>query len=247
MGEWFANQVLTGQLLVAVPIAMLAGIVSFVSPCVLPLVPGYLGYIGGLTDPDARRPRLRLLAGVGLFTLGFAAVFISYGAAFGAAGYALVQYQAVITRILGILVIIMGLVFIGAFSFFQRTAKLRLVPKVGLAGAPLLGVVFGVGWTPCLGPTLTAISLLSLNSASPWRGAMLALAYCIGLGVPFLLAAMGFVWMSTAMEWVRRHIRTLNLVGGLILIATGVLMVSGLWTAWIFSLQALIGGVVLPI
>lgn len=247
MGEWFADQVLTGQLLIAVPIAILAGIVSFVSPCVLPLVPGYLGYIGGVTDPGARRSRMRLLAGVGLFTLGFAAVFISYGAAFGAAGYALVRWQDLITRLLGILVIVMGLVFVGAFSFFQRTAKLRLSPKVGLAGAPLLGIVFGIGWTPCLGPTLTAISLLSLNSASPWRGALLALMYCIGLGVPFLLAAMGFAWMSSALEWVRRHIRLINLVGGLLLIMTGIAMVSGLWTAWIFSLQALIGGVVLPI
>lgn len=247
MGEDFAQQILTGQLLIAVPIALLAGLVSFASPCVLPLVPGYLGYVGGVSNPDARRPKLRLLAGVGLFTLGFAAVFVSYGAAFGAAGYWLVKWQDPVTRVLGVFVIIMGLAFTGAFSVFQRSVKLSFTPKLGLAGAPLLGLVFGVGWTPCLGPTLTAISLLSLNTGSPWRGALLALFYCIGLGLPFLAVALGFNWMSGALAWVKRHIRLVNLIGGGMLVVVGVLMVTGLWTAWIFSLQAVIGGFVLPI
>jgi cytochrome c-type biogenesis protein len=177
VGENFAQIVLSGQLLIAVPIALLAGFVSFASPCVLPLVPGYLAYVGGMAGADSVHARRRLLAGVGLFVFGFSVVFISYGAAFGAAGYWLVRWQEPITRGLGILVIVMGLAFIGAFSFFQRTVKPRFAPATGLAGAPLLGLVFGVGWTPCLGPTLTAISLLSLSSGSPWRGALLGLFY----------------------------------------------------------------------
>jgi cytochrome c-type biogenesis protein len=247
MGNFFEDQILTGQLLVAVPIALLAGLVSFASPCVLPLVPGYLGYVSGVTDPDARRPKLRLFIGVGLFILGFAAVFVSYGAAFGAAGYALVRWQDVITRVLGGVVFLMGLTFIGMFSALQRTAKLSLTPNLGLAGAPLLGLVFGVGWTPCLGPTLTAISVLSLDAASPWRGALLAFAYCLGLGVPFILVALGLGWMTTAISWVKRHIRVVNLAGGVVLMAIGLLMLTGLWTEWIYSLQAVIGGFVLPI
>ena len=247
MGGFFEDQILSGQLLIAVPIALLAGLVSFASPCVLPLVPGYLGYVSGVTDPEARRPRLRLLIGVSLFILGFAAVFVSYGAAFGAAGYALIRWQDLITRILGAVVLLMGLAFIGMFSALQRSAKLTITPKLGLAGAPLLGVVFGVGWTPCLGPTLTAISLLSLDAASPWRGALLAFAYCLGLGVPFLLVALGFGWMTSAVSWIKRHIRAINLAGGVVLIVIGMLMLTGLWTEWISSLQAVIGGFVLPI
>lgn len=238
---------LSGQLLVAIPIALLAGLVSFASPCVLPLVPGYLAYIGGMAGPDVARARRRLIAGVGLFVLGFSVVFISYGAAFGAAGYFLVRWQDPITRVLGLVVILMGLAFIGAFSFFQRTAKPRFAPATGLAGAPLLGLVFGVGWTPCLGPTLTAISLLSLGSGSPWRGALLGLFYCLGLGIPFLLVALGLNWMAGAISWLKRHIRTINIAGGSMLILIGAFMVTGVWTMWIYSMQALIGGFVLPI
>lgn len=247
MGEDFAQLALSGQLLIAIPIALLAGLVSFASPCILPLIPGYLGYIGGIANPNSSRPRLRLLLGVGLFILGFAVVFVSYGAAFGAAGYWLIRWQDPITRVLGIVVVIMGLAFIGAFSFLQRSAKLRVTPTIGLAGAPLLGLVFGVGWTPCLGPTLTAISLLSLNSASPWRGALLAFVYCLGLGIPFILVALGFNWMTGVLAWMKKHIRVINISGGAMLIAIGTLMITGIWTQWIFSMQALIGGFVLPI
>ncbi|MFK4729508.1 cytochrome c biogenesis protein CcdA [Agromyces mediolanus] len=247
MGEDFAQQIMSGELLIAVPIAVLAGLVSFASPCVLPLVPGYLGYVSGTTDPAAPAARTRVVGGVLLFTLGFAAVFVSYGAAFGAAGYWLVRWQDPVTRALGVIVIIMGLAFTGAFRFLQRTAKPQFTPKLGLAGAPLLGVVFGIGWTPCLGPTLTAISALSLSAASPWRGAMLAVAYCVGLGVPFLLVALGFNWASGAMAWLKRHVRAINIIGGATLIVIGMLMVTGMWTKWISSLQALIGGFVLPI
>ena len=247
MGEAFANIILNGQLLVAVPLAVLAGLVSFASPCVLPLLPGYLGYIGGMTGDGSATPRRRLLLGVGLFVLGFAAIFVAYGAAFGAAGFWLVRWQDPITRVLGVLVMVMGAVFMGLPGVFQRAARLTMTPKTGLLGAPLLGLVFGLGWTPCLGPTLTAISLLSLNSASPARGALLGLFYCLGLGVPFLLVAVGFGWASVAVGFLRRHIRAINIAGGVMLIIIGVLMVSGIWTVWIYQLQALIGGVTLPI
>nr|WP_308287733.1 cytochrome c biogenesis protein CcdA [Cryobacterium sp. 1639] len=239
--------VLTGQLLVAIPIALLAGLVSFASPCVLPLVPGYLAYVGGMAGPDIAHARRRLLVGVGLFVLGFSVVFVSYGAAFGTAGYWLVRWQDPLTRILGLVVLVMGLAFIGAFPFLQRTAKPRFAPPTGLAGAPLLGLVFGVGWTPCLGPTLTAITLLSLGSGSPWRGALLGLFYCLGLGIPFLLVALGLNWMSGAVSWLKRHIRAMNIAGGSMLILIGALMITGVWTMWIYSMQALIGGFVLPI
>ena len=247
MGEDFAQIILSGQLLIAIPIALLAGFVSFASPCVLPLIPGYLAYVGGIVGPEMAHPRRRVVAGVGLFVLGFAVVFVSYGAAFGAAGYWLVRWQDPITRVLGLVLVVMGLAFIGAFSFFQRTMKPRFAPATGLAGAPMLGVVFGIGWTPCLGPTLTAISLLSLDSGSPWRGALLGLAYCIGLGVPFLLVALGLNWMADAVSWLKRHIRAINIVGGSMLILIGALMVSGVWTLWVYSLQSMIGGFLLPI
>lgn len=241
--------VFSGQLVAALPLALLAGLVSFASPCVLPLVPGYLAYVGGIASvPNGvkrrRRDVGRLLLGVFLFILGFSLVFIAYGAAFGALGAWLVQWQGLITRILGVIVILMGLVFVGQFGFMQRTAKLAISPATGLVGAPLLGIVFGIGWTPCMGPTLSAILSLSLDSASPWRGAILGLAYCLGLGIPFLLVALGLTWVTGSVAYLRRHIRAINITGGVMLVIIGVLMVSGLWTQWIYQLQAVISGFV---
>ncbi|KQP96098.1 MULTISPECIES: cytochrome c biogenesis CcdA family protein [unclassified Rathayibacter] len=242
----WSETVFAGQLLLAAPIAILAGLVSFASPCVLPLVPGYLAYIGG--NPDlATGSRRRLLLGVGLFIGGFAVVFTAYGAAFGALGTWLLQWQDVITRILGAFVILMGVVFIGQIRFLQRTIKPRWKPATGLLGAPLLGVVFGLGWTPCFGPTLAAISALSLDGASAGRGALLGLLYCLGLGIPFLLIALGFSWASTATAFLKRHIRTINLLGGALLILIGAAMLTGLWTEGIYRLQNLINGFVTPI
>jgi cytochrome c-type biogenesis protein len=237
--------VFSGQLAIALPLAVLAGLVSFVSPCVLPLVPGYLAYVSGSAEQARRRGRT--LLGAGLFVLGFAVVFVAYGALFGALGSWLVQWQDVITRILGIVVILVGIVFLGFIPGLQRTIKLPVKPAVGLVGAPILGIVFGLGWTPCFGPTLVAISALSLESGSAGRGALLGFAYCLGLGIPFLLIAWGFTWALRATTALRRLVRPLNIAGGVILIFLGVLMVTGLWTAIIYQIQGWMSGFVTPI
>lgn len=232
--------VFSGQLLLAIPIAMLAGLVSFASPCVLPLVPGYLAYVGGFTDAAGRaaRGRSRVLLGVLLFVLGFSLVFVLYGAASGAVGAWLREYSDAITRVLGVVVIAMGLVFIGQFSFLQRTMRPAWSPATGLAGAPLLGIVFGLGWTPCLGPTLSSILALSYGSGSPWRGALLAFVYCLGLGIPFLLVAFGLSWVTSSIAFLKRHIRAINIIGGAALVLIGVLMVTGVWNALVYGALA---------
>lgn len=238
--------VYSGQLLVAVPVALLAGLLSFLSPCVLPLVPGYLGFVSGVSTSSTTGSRnvRRVVGGVLLFIAGFTVVFVTFGILFGTAGLVLKQYLPIINVVLGILVMIMGLVFVGFFGLFQRTAKLNLSPKFGLAGAPLLGIVFGLGWTPCIGPALGAIMALSLDAASPWRGALLGLMYCVGLGVPFLLLALGLTWATKSVTFLKRHIRVINITGGVLLIVIGFLLATGLWTAWMSSLQAWIGGYV---
>lgn len=243
-GESFAQTVLDGPLLAALGISALVGLISFASPCVLPLVPGYLSYVAGLSgvqhppesagaaDGDTKvgaPARGRVLLGALLFVLGFTAVFVSYGALFGGAGRLLREYDDVITRVLGVVTILLGLAFLGKLPGMQREWRLHRRPGTGLAGAPLLGIVFGLGWTPCLGPTLGAVQTLAYSEASAGRGAILGLAYCIGLGVPFLLTAAGFRWMLTASAAVRRHADTVMRVGGVLLIVLGVLLVTGWW------------------
>jgi len=244
-----------GALWIAVPIAVTAGLVSFLSPCVLPLVPGYLGFIGGAAS--SRRPgaadgpgRGRLLLGVLLFIAGFTLVFVAVNMLGGVLGQALLAYLAfadLITRILGALIIVLGLVFIGVFGLAQRTVRPQVRGNLGLIGAPLLGVALGIGWTPCIGPTLSAIIAVSWNLGDPGRGALLGLAYSLGLGIPFLLIALGFGWATRSVGFLRRHIRAVNLIGGGLLVVLGILMVSGVWTALMSQLQGVLQGVPLPL
>jgi cytochrome c-type biogenesis protein len=238
--------ILGGNLLLALPIAVLAGLVSFLSPCVLPLVPGYLGYVGGFSSMPEKGNRRRLLLGVGLFILGFSLVFVITGVLFGTAGLLLRPWLDLITRIAGVIIIVMGAVFIGQVTFLQRTIKPNWQVATGLAGAPFLGIVFGLGWTPCLGPTLVALNSIILDDGDPVRGGIIAVAYCLGLGIPFLLVALGLGWVTGSVDWLKRHIRAINIVGGAILILIGVLMVSGLWRLLMSNLGAVISGFVTP-
>lgn len=248
MANPFAEVILNGQLLLAIPVALLAGLVSFASPCVLPLVPGYLAYVGGMTTTsEMKKGRRRLVLGIALFILGFSAVFLAYSAVFGALGTWLIVWQDLVTRIMGVVVMALGVVFIGQFSFLQRTIRPSWRPATGLAGAPILGIVFGLGWTPCIGPTLGAIQALGLTSGSAWTAMLLGLFYCIGLGVPFLLVALGLNWVTGSVAFLKRHIRVINIVGGALLVMIGLLMVTGVWTTWMLSLQGVIGGFVTPI
>ncbi|MCY7326583.1 MAG: cytochrome c biogenesis protein CcdA [Microbacteriaceae bacterium] len=242
MGDPIREIVASGSLLVALPIALLAGLVSFASPCILPLVPGYLGYVGGFAGTDARAGRGRLLLGVALFVLGFSVVFVGFTLAFSIAGLMLIPWLDLITRVIGVLVIIMGLVFIGQFSFLQRTIRPGLTAATGLGGAPLLGIVFGLGWAPCIGPTLSVVYSLSLTTGSVGRGALLGVVYCLGLGIPFLLVALGFNWVTGSVAWLKRHIRAVNIVGGALLVLIGVLMVTGVWQIMMSQLGSVISG-----
>ena len=244
----------SGALWLAIPVAMLAGLISFLSPCVLPLVPGYLGFLGGAVTPrsakgaDAAAPgRGRLVLGVLLFILGFSIVFVAITALGGAANVFMIQWGELITRILGAVIILMGLVFLGLFGFAQRELRFHVDAKYGVIGAPLLGIALGIGWAPCLGPTLTAIFALSFNAGDPVRAGFLGLAYSLGLGIPFLLVALGFGWATKTVGFLRRHIRVVNIIGGVLLILLGILMVTGLWTDIMSRLTAVMGSVLLPL
>ena len=244
---WIHPLIANGNLLLALAIAIAAGIIAFLSPCVLPLVPGYLGYIGGFTAEADRPHRGRLVLGVLLFVLGFTVVFVAYNWILGGAGYLLKAHLDLITRIAGVLIILMGLVFIGQFSFLQRTVKPSWTAATGMAGAPLLGLVFGLGWTPCIGPTLAAVLSLSTTGASPWRGAILGLAFSLGLGIPFLLVALGLNWVTGSLAFLRRHIRAVNVIGGAILVIIGILMVSGVWQLLMSELGAAVNSGFVPV
>lgn len=233
-----------GQLLLGAPVALAAGVLSFASPCVLPLVPGYLGYVGGMdrTEGGRTRPGARLGLATALFVLGFSVVFVLAGVVFGTAGFFLVQWRDLLTRVSGVIVLLLGLVFLGGVGPLQRTVKPAWQPRTGLIGAPLLGAVFAIGWTPCVGPTLAAIDSLALQGGSAGVGALLAFVYSLGLGLPFIALAAGLGWATSTVAFLKRHVRTLNLVGGALLVVIGLLMVSGVWLTAMNQLQAWWGG-----
>lgn len=244
--------VLDGALWAAIPVALLAGLISFLSPCVLPLVPGYLGFISGAVSPrqagsGVLAGRGRLVGGVLLFIAGFTLVFVTIVVLGGLAGGAMqrfsLQYGDLVTRILGALIILLGLVFIGFFGFAQRTAKLQLKGDLGLIGAPLLGIALGLGWAPCIGPTLSAILAIAWQQGDPARAGLLGLAYSLGLGIPFLLVALGFGWATRSIAFLRRHIRVVNIGGGVLLVILGALMVTGVWTMIMSRLQGVFASV----
>ncbi|TKJ16516.1 cytochrome c biogenesis protein CcdA [Blastococcus sp. CCUG 61487] len=260
MGETFADLVVDGPLLVAGAVAALVGLISFASPCVLPLVPGYLSYVTGLVGSgarpvapapsgagagatavavraDDRAPRGRMVLGALLFVLGFSAVFITFATAFGGLGRLVLQHARTVDVVFGLITVVVGLAFLGWLPLLQRTKKLSIRPTAGLAGAPLLGVVFGVGWTPCLGPTLGAVYSLAINEGSAGRGALLGVAYCLGLGVPFVLVALGARWAVGATDFLRRHAAAVTRIGGAVLVLIGLLLLTGAWSEMMRWLQ----------
>lgn len=239
MAGTFAEVIFTGSMLVAIPLALLAGIVSFASPCVLPLVPGYIGYVGGMAGADSAR-RGRVVAGVVLFIAGFTAVFVALSVAVTSVGVVLIRYQEIITRVLGVVVILMGLAFIGAFPFLMQERRLQVSPKAGLVGAPILGATFGLGWAPCIGPTLAAVLALAMDQADPVRALVLTIAYCAGLGVPFVVVAIGLRTSKKMMAWMRRRRVAIMRFGGGLLVVIGVLLVTGVWSRLTLMLQGLI-------
>ncbi|HTY71738.1 MAG TPA: cytochrome c biogenesis protein CcdA [Actinomycetes bacterium] len=238
LGTWAAT-VTDGSLLLALPIAAMAGLVSFLSPCVLPLVPGYVSYTTGLVGADLGEARRgRVLVGTGLFVLGFTAVFVSFGALFGGLGSWLLGHSLTIQRVLGALTIVMGLAFMGLLPGNTREWRIHRAPVLGLAGAPLLGVLFGLGWTPCIGPTLAAVQTLALTEASAARGALLTTAYCLGLGLPFVAVALGLRRAADGVGWVKRHYPVVMTAGGILLVTLGVLLLTGVWNQWSIELRS---------
>ncbi|MGW4562689.1 cytochrome c biogenesis CcdA family protein [Streptomyces sp. NPDC004561] len=231
--------VLHGALLVAAPVALFGGLISFFSPCVLPLVPGYLSYVTGVAGTDlAEARRGRMVAGASLFVLGFSAVFVSGGALFGYFGSTLQEYKDVLSKVLGVLMVLMGVFFMGLMPWLtQREFRFHKRPATGLVSAPVIGALFGIGWTPCLGPTLSSVNFLAWNESSAGRGALLTVIYCLGLGVPFVLTAIAFRKALGAFGWVKRHYVWVLRIGGTMMIVTGVLLLTGAWDSLVQQTQ----------
>ena len=236
MNEFLVNQVFDGSLIVASLVAIFAGLISFASPCVLPLLPGYLGYVSG-----AFATKRRMVLGSLLFVSGFAFLFVSYGVIFGALGDAILRNSTLLTRLLGLLTIGFGFIFIFSENFY-RSFKFPFVASTGLISAPILGFMFGLGWTPCIGPTLGAVQTLALIEASATRGAILSFAYCVGLGLPFILFAFALERSKKLRSALLQRSRTISIIGGTFLIVIGLLQISGLWEILMADLRGTISG-----
>jgi len=234
MNEFFVNNLFDGFILLALPLAILAGLLSFISPCILPLVPGYLSYAAGFSQAKGR-----VLLGSSLFVLGFSVLFVSYGALFGGLGARIAVHEEIITRVLGVFTIGLGVIFAGAFPMMP-TLRPRISTTGGLIGAPILGFLFGVGWTPCIGPALATVQTLAFSESSAFRGAILSLGYCLGLGLPFIATGLFFDRSAKLRNFLTRNGRVISLIGGVFLIAIGLLQVSGLWNTLMIDLRSVI-------
>jgi len=234
MNEFFVNNLFDGFILLALPLAILAGLLSFISPCVLPLVPGYLAYAAGFSQS-----RGRVLLGSSLFVLGFSVLFVSYGALFGGLGARIAVHEEIITQVLGIFTIGLGVIFAGAFPM-MKTFHPRISTTGGLVGAPILGFLFGVGWTPCIGPALATVQTLAFSESSAFRGTVLSLGYCLGLGLPFIATGLFFDRSARLRNFLTRNGRAISLIGGIFLIMIGLLQVSGLWNTLMIDLRSVI-------
>jgi cytochrome c-type biogenesis protein len=249
LATW-AETAVGGSMALALPVAFLAGLVSFFSPCVVPLLPGYLSYATGLGAAEVvegSQHRSRMLAGASLFVLGFAVVFVITGVVAGSAGRMFAEYRDVITRVLGVLIIMLGLIFAGVLPFGQRDLRIHRVPAVGVAAAPLIGVVFALGWTPCLSPTLGVVVNLGFNEGTAIRGGLLGFVYALGLGIPFVIAGLAFTKMAGAVAFLRERQQLIMRIGGVFMIIIGVLLVTGTWNTltgvlrqWAASFQTVI-------
>jgi len=234
MTDFVVNHIMDGFLLTAFPIALLAGLISFLSPCVLPLVPGYLSFAAGFSQV-----RGKVFLGSALFVAGFSALFISYGALFGELGARISVHEEVITRFMGLLTILMGVIFLGAFPMMP-TIRPKISTTGGLVGAPILGFLFGIGWTPCIGPGLASVEALAFQESSALRGAILSLGYCIGLGLPFIATGLFLDKSESLRKVMVKNGGKISKVGGALLIVIGLLQLTGLWTNLMIEMRNLI-------
>ena len=234
MSDFVVNNLMDGFLLTAFPIAIFAGLISFLSPCVLPLVPGYISFAAGFS-----KSRGKVFLGSVLFVLGFSALFVSFGALFGELGSQIIGHEELITRVLGVFTIILGAIFLGAFPFMP-VIKPRISTAGGIIGAPILGFLFGVGWTPCIGPALATVQTLAFQESSAVRGALLSLGYCFGLGAPFIATGLFFDRSEKFRKFMVKRGNLVTRIGGYLLILIGILQLIGLWNELMISLRTLI-------